>query len=430
MAKFSLPLMLLLSNWCACLGASPLFDPNPEHPWNRLREFFFVRKADDGLAYTREELEPPFQALSRYLVEGPTHERAIALLDNFLNQGSDQLIRDPLKRAVLQRDLWGVFGTTAGTGNLHWWEIDNQMVKAGIEDTGDEEFGRKPSRRELQKRLVAIMRRVALSAEEIASLPDNLQDAVKSGSLPAAYDSAHPDHAFLPRDLWQPDGPWLLVGNSLRSDGLGAPTHVQFTNGRSLFLVLLRLSQGQGAAKAYLAKLSGTNSDEFPEGTQLALIRRMLLIDKSGNVRVSPVTEEVQLRVFRETPSERGEFFDSAELLLSRRDLFAGRGGLRVVAADETSCYDISAFHGGSPNGTADLLETKPRGRAPIVMDCCITCHRFHGGHRMAASAFASDQRAIDLQPTTLDKQEQSGLKWLKKTYSWGLLQGMWETQP
>jgi hypothetical protein len=430
MAKFYLPFLLLLSSWCASPGAQPLFDPNPEHPWNRLRDFFFVRKADDGLAYNREELEAPFQALSRYLVEGATHERAIALLDDFLHQGSDQIIRDPLKRAVLQRDLWAVFGTTAGTGSLHWWEVDNQMVKSGIEDTGDEAFGRKQARRELQRRLVAIMRRVALSAEEIAGLPDNLQEAVKSGSLPAAYDPAHPDHAFLPRDLWQPGGPWLLVGNSLRSDGLGAPAHVQFTNGRSLFLVLLRLSEGRDAAKAYLAKLNGTNSEEFPEGTQLALIRRMLLIDKTGNIRVSPVTEEAQFRVFREAPSDRGELFDSYELLLDRRDLFAGRGGLRVVGADETSCYDISAFHGGSPTGTADLLESKPRGRAPVVMDCCITCHRFHGGHRMAASAFASDRRAIDLQPATLDKQEQSALKWLRKTYSWGLLEGLWETQP
>jgi hypothetical protein len=430
MAKFYLPFLLLLSSWCVCRGAQPLFDPNPEHPWNRLREFFFVRKADDGRPYNREELEAPCQALSRYLVEGPTHERAIALLDDFLHRGSDQLIRDPLKRAVLQRDLWAVFGTTAGTGNLHWWEIDNQMMKAGIEDTGDEEFGRKPARRELQRRLVAIMRKVALSADEIAGLPDNLQEAVKIGSFPAAYDSAHFDHAFLPRDLWQPDGPWLLVGNSLRSDGLGAPAHVQFTNGRSLFLVLLRVSESREAAKAYLAKLNSSKLDEFPEGAHLALIRRMLLIDKSGDIRVSPVTEEVQFRVFREAPSERGELFDSYELLLDRTNLFAGRGGLRAVGDDETSCYDISAFHGGSPTGTADLLESKPHGRAPVVMDCCITCHRFHGGHRMAASAFASDRRAIDLQPTTLDKQEQSALKWLKKTYSWGLLQGMWETQP
>jgi hypothetical protein len=194
--------------------------------------------------------------------------------------------------------------------------------------------------------------------------------------------------------------------------------------------VLLRLPQGRDAAKAYLAKLNGTKFDEFPEGTQLALIRRILLIDKSGNVRVSPVTEEAQFRVFREAVSERGELFDSYELLLDRRDLFAGRGGLRAVGALETSCYDITAFHGGSPTGTADLLETKPRGKAPVVMDCCITCHRFHGGHRMAASAFASDRRAIDLQATTLEKQEQGALKWLKKTYSWGLLQGLWETQP
>jgi hypothetical protein len=218
------------------------------------------------------------------------------------------------------------------------------------------------------------------------------------------------------------------VSNTERVDGLAAPAHVQFTNGRSLFLVFLHLPGGREATKAYLANLSKTKSEQFPEGTQLALVRRMLLLDASGNLCVSPLTEEVQFRVFRHLDA-----VDSYEFLLSRKDLFAGRhGGLRAVAADEASYYDISGFHGGSPTGTRDLLEAKPRPRPLAVFDCCVTCHRFHGegGIRSVASAFASGRKYPDLQPADLERQIRSAFNWVTKTYSWGLLQGFWETQP
>jgi hypothetical protein len=427
MSKWYRSLVVLLSVWCPARAQESLFDADPNHPWNRLRECLFVRTCDDGFMYRREELEPPLQALSKHLLEGPSHERALTLLDEFVGRRADQLIREPVKRAVLQRDLWAVFGMTAGTGTLHWWQLRDQLLASGIEDTGDEQFGRRRARRELQRRLVAAMRRIALSPEEISALPDNLLQAANSRSFPASYDPLHPERVFLPVDLPQSDGPWVLVSNTERADGLAAPAHVQFTNGRSLFLVFLNVPGGQEATKAYLAKIGKAKPEQFPEGTQLALVRRMLLIDTSGNLCASPLTEEVQFRVFRHLDT-----VDSYELLLSRKDLFAGRrGGLRAVTTDETSYYDISGFHGGSPTGTKDPLEVKPRPRPISVLDCCVTCHRFHGegGIRSVASAFASGRKYPDLQPASRDGQIRNALNWTKKTYSWGLLQGLWETQ-
>src|SRR5262249_8765434 len=165
MVKWCMPLLMALAIANFARSGDGVFDPNVNHPWNRLRAFFFVRAADDGFIYDREELEPPIQALSKHLLEGPSHEQAISLLDAFLNRHEDRLIRDPLKRAILQRDLWSVFGISAGTGANRWWEFGNQLAMVGIEDTGDEHFGRKKARRELQSRLVAAMQRVALSPE-------------------------------------------------------------------------------------------------------------------------------------------------------------------------------------------------------------------------------------------------------------------------
>src|ERR1700756_2938240 len=110
MTKWYLSFIVLISVPCASRAGETCFDADPNHPWNRLREYFFVRTCEDGFIYRREELEPPFQALSKHFLDGPSHERAFGLLDNFLRQRADQLIREPLKRAVLQRDLWAVFG--------------------------------------------------------------------------------------------------------------------------------------------------------------------------------------------------------------------------------------------------------------------------------------------------------------------------------
>jgi hypothetical protein len=403
------------------------FDPDPNHPWNQLRECLFVRTADDGTVYRREELEPPIQALSKHLLEGLGHQRAIAVLDDFRRRRADQLIRDPLKRAVLQRDLWAVFGITAGTGATHFWEVGDQLLSAGIEDTGDEQFGRKPARRELQRRLVAVMRDIALSPQEISALPDNLLNATNSHAFPAAADPDHPERAYLPVGLGQTDGPWVPVSNTERADGLAAPCHVQFTNGRSLFLVFMRLPGGREATEAYLAKIGNGKWEQFPEGTEVALVRRMLLIDTSAGICVSPLTEDVQLRVFRHLDT-----VDAYSFLLSRKDLFAGQcGGFRVIEKGETSYYDISGFEGGSPTGSADLLEARPQPPAHLVMDCCVTCHRFHGegGIGSVVSAFASGRRYPDLQPVTQESQIRFSLDWAKKTYSWGLLQGLWDNQ-
>src|SRR5262249_7308957 len=157
------------------------------------------------------------------------------------------------------------------------WEHQDKLLSVGIEDTGDEQFGRKLARRELQKRLVAVMRDIALSPAEIAALPDNFLRAAHSGAFPSEADPAHPERAFVPADLAQEDGPWVLVSNTQRGDGLAAPCHVQFTNGRSLFLVFARLPEGRAATIAYLAKLTKGKSEQFPPGTQFALVRRMLL---------------------------------------------------------------------------------------------------------------------------------------------------------
>ena len=137
-----------------------------------------------------------------FLIEGRSHRQAIKSLDRFLDSGQD-FVKEPLKRAILQRDLWAIFVSTADPNLPHQVE-----------------------RRELQKRLAQVIRQIALSSDEIRQLPDNLQQAVRSRSFPTEYQADQSDRPFLPDDLMKANGTWVLLGNRYRRDDLAAPNHV------------------------------------------------------------------------------------------------------------------------------------------------------------------------------------------------------------
>src|SRR5262249_896459 len=146
--------------------------------------------------------------------------------------------------------------------------------------------------------------------------------AVASDRYTRRFDVTKPDQPYLPPDLFSVDGPWVCVG---RTDRITGPEHLRedrdhrFNN--STFLVFLRLPGGRPATAEYLKRLP-----QFPKGTEVALVRRAVLIDTSHRVVASPLTESVQLRV-GDVP---------AEFRLSRVQLFAGRaGGLRPLGPDE-----------------------------------------------------------------------------------------------
>ena len=81
----------------------------------------------------------------------------------------------------------------------------------------------------------------------------------------------------------------------------------------------------------------------IPSGTQLALVRRMLLIDQRGVIVPSAVTENVQFRVLL----QQGQ--PSFEFRLGRARLFAGQaGGLQAVAAGDLAFFDLFVERYGS----------------------------------------------------------------------------------
>jgi len=407
-----------------------IYDARPDHIWNRLYRHFFVRVAGNGEEFGYDTLDPLLWPSTRYLSSGQSHQQAVDLLDEFLATHAENLITDPLKRAFLQRDLWAVF------------DIITQ---------GD---SRQQGRAELQTRLARVIQRLALTPEQIRLLPDNYQLAVAGKSFPTQYQSDHNETSFLPAEMFRADGPWTAIGTS---DRPAAPSHLadMAFAGRSVFLVFLRLPAGRDATIAYLQRLKDfsqpwilnpeksrpnqivANPDlpQFPLGTELALVRRMVLIDNQGKLTPTSLTESIQIRVYRSIPNHVTTASEEArasqtgfEFRLSRRKLFAGEaGGLRPVLSTDRD-FEIFRSHG------IDWFETA--GAASLdrvqfaVRDHCIVCH-FAPGINSVLSFSATRFQPLTLRPyllskTTIANQEEFTAGWKQKQYEWGLLKGLW----
>lgn len=426
-------------------GTVTLYDPHAEHLWNQLHQALLVRTTPEGKALGQDEIDPLLWPQTRHLLVGPSHAKAIRLLDDFLMHGGEKQIRDPLKRAVLQHDLWTVFEWTAFPYGSH---------------QGTEKYT--AARRALQRRLAQAIRRLAFPSTTIAALPDNYAAAVKSRGFAAGYDPAHPARPFLPGDLFAPGGPWVCVGGPLDGPAPVALTHTHFFSGRSIFLISLHLPGGRKSTLAYLKKLNNVPSPwvlrkrkpddafrrrelleltpdlpQFPVGTQVALVRQMVLLSDAGTLVASPLTESVQLRVYRrvnrvsDSHDERRKDQSFVELALGRPALFAGKaGGLHAVAADQPAYLALQFL-----TGYDDPFE-KPakKGHSFLmpVLETCVACHASESGIYSVNSfthRFSRGYRPLvdlALWPSNVMDERRKVLEWKRDRYDWGLLQGLW----
>ena len=416
-----------------------VYDPDPAHVWNRLHRSLFARTGRDGREYGRDELDPLLWDSTGHLLGGESNRQASERLDEFLDARAERLVPDPLKRAMLQRDLWAVFD----------WAVRRTPDRPT------------PGQRGLQTRLARAIRRLAPSPAQAAALPDTYAAAVASGAFAADFDPARPEAPFLPPDLLRPGGAWVQVGVA----GVGeaaAPSHVFGVDGRSVFRVFVSLPGGRAATLAYLKGVAefprpwvrnarggdprpNPRLPQFPAGTRLALVRQMLVVDERGEPAATSVTESVQIRVHRAIPSEIPEAFNLSrdparpalavyEFRLSRGRLFNGEaGGLRAVARDETG-FPVFQSHGIDPfesGGGAAGGPAESHRRA--ILDSCTQCHFRPGIHSVLSRVpdvvrlRAHDARR-DLAPSP-DPAAEAGLTrtWKMRRESWRRLRELWE---
>jgi hypothetical protein len=412
--------------WGSSKNTVTIYDPDPKHLWNRVHAAFFIRDDLPDTERIPDALDPPLWYHTRYLLNHPSHKRAVRILDEFLQTHAENLIRDPVKRAILQRDLWAVFD----------WAVERQPGRSG-------ESAYEKEKTELQTRLAEILRRLALSPEQTAALPDTYAQAVASGEFGREYNPAHRERAFLPPDLFDARGPWVELEDPGNPDPV-AFQHFSDFSGRSSFLVFLRLPEGRKAAFNYLQALwnfperwvsfpSGMGPDlpqakkrvlpQFPAGTEVALVRQLTLFDNQGKLINSPITESVQIRVYREIdqsdrPANGFDEFaarsgqDFYDIELSRPQLFAGKaGGLRAIGPDEKDFMKFGAFgpDEGTPRQYARLDQYAP------ILKTCVMCHSQAGINSV-------NSREKLLKPHALQKERDAyGPRWWQdaRTLTW-----------
>ena len=365
--------------WNPGAAQSPLpsvkvFDLDPNDIWNRTYACLFVRQTYDGTEYGADALDPLLWSETQHLLSGDSHRRALACLDVFLRSHAERADQNPLKRAILQRDLWTLFD---------WVVAGNTLPQ---------------QRQELEVPLAEAIRRLAITPEQVRTLPNTYSEAVATQQFARAYDPQNPRQPFLPPELFRSNGPWVCI-----SAYSYEPTAIAHFSGRSRFLVFMRLPGGRDATLAYIHKLrssseppllrsgSGPNLlnlalPQFPVGTMVALVRQMIVIDNRGKLTPSNMTESVQLRVYHAIspgmkymnfingPSSRDQ--DFVEFRMSRPELFAHHnGGLRALHAEET---EFATF---STHGVDAFESTTPLMQQEVILDRCRACHSDSGIH-------------------------------------------------
>jgi hypothetical protein len=394
-----------------------IYDSDTNHLWNRLNETLFERTAQDGKKYGLDELDILYWVRTTNLLSGVSHQRAMAVLNKFINSHGEKLIPDPLKRALLQRDLWELFDWSAGTS---WYPV----YVSGQHHLLTGQFSEE--RRELQSRLALVIRRLALTTNEIASLPNN-------------YELAERNHlSDLPRGLFNTNGDWVSVGN--KNENLTAPIHVSQFHGRSVFCVLVHLPDGRQAAIDYLNRLRSftpilddkqqLDSDlpQFPTNTEWALVRRMCVIDTEGRIQPTPVMESIQIRHYSEIKgmSRSQDAQQLFEYELDQRQ----NGVLRAIGHDEKD-FTFVHFMGLG----IDLFEVKFNDDSAtlqnVELKTCINCHSPRGifsvsSYTRSFPVPAVSQLPADLTPLDPNHEVTGTIEWKHRQSDWKLLHGLW----
>jgi hypothetical protein len=413
------------------------FDPDPHHSWNQLYGLLFIRPAWNGSVYGENALDPLYWQSSKYLLEQPLHQKVLGFLDEFIRGDSAHLIKDPVKRALLQRMLWALFDTWSARHFDPYTRDDRDFAV---------------ERRELQARLVKIMKSVALSDDEIKALPDNYAQEVAAKTYPAAFDPSLKDQPFLPATL-DKGTDWVNLEKEYYEQL--APVHTEALSGRSGFDVLMSLPGGRDATLTYLKKLNAyepkwvydrdksssfvniSNVDNAPPYlsadlpqvpllTKFALVRRANLVDAGGEIVRSPIIESIQIRVILTERPNNSSGGEQAFLMfeLNEADLMKGEGGL--VALGKTEQGFDGVFKG------EDQLENRghrdPNSHGEFArMQGCFACHSRAGIFSMNSYIqFFQHERTV--QPPVLAEGDSSSysIQWKEKQYDWGMLQANW----
>jgi len=358
------------------LGEAPvsIYSNNPNDSWNRIFYYLFSRRVNarlssefpegapfreaDGFpgslrqqvskrAFEREEtgdraIDPLYPSFlsdegARVVLSDPTYADFRKALEEAL-QGNTQ--RSAMARAIMQSDLWSAYDI------LYRYKYGKQNDKNLLAEHRFEVLGL----------LGSLIRKIALTPEEIRSLPDNYSAARKTFGLP---------------DLFGSNSGWLEVR------WFPQRLHDQSADFRRVTRVFLKPARPPQDMQEFLNdfRRKEGNAAEMLDG--VALVTQLLAIDAQGQLTPASTITDLQFRLFEKTAQGAfrrtlvGIYEISRKRLLSQPE----SGGM-VEEADSEPAYLPSA---GNDYSFASLQMSIGRRSIPVVVTQRTRCAFCHG---------------------------------------------------
>ncbi|MEO8350896.1 MAG: hypothetical protein ABI680_04140 [Chthoniobacteraceae bacterium] len=409
----------------------------PPDPYDALYNLVTGRQGPGGETVGLDSPFPLIWNNSRFLFNEGQSRKLIDALDAF-NALPQEKIRGygSVKRALLQRHLWTVFDWTTERQTPSWVPEPEQL---------------KFDRLTFQKGIASLLKRLALSKEEILALPNTVAATVESRAFASKYDPDDAFKPFFPADLLDKESSWVCLGN--RHHRIPARSHTEAVRWRSVFLIFMRLPGGRDETLAYIKHLidfhdpwvieeppennlttpkGGINdlniyvnpkTPQFPVGTQFALVEQAFLISNEGELVLSPLTVGVQFRAYLRLDS----IYDLtppqavAEFVMQPPKLMGGEAAMRAIGKDEihySTIFTSDPFEHGDPG-----RQLRPR------LEDCRTCHSAWGIHSVNSRSELLQDRSLlppQFQESPVETISQSIAGTKRQDYTWGLLEGLW----
>ena len=407
--------------------AKPVVDAAKDQadPYDTLYNVIMTRWKD-GKAYAQDETSPIVSSWSEFPFDDRTFDKFNTALDAFaaLPQAKIEQYSD-VQRALMQRNLWELFETTFNWkwSADWWWDGQRSFPKTHIE-----------RRAIAQPKITALIKRLALTKEQILSLPNTLAATIKSGQFAETHDPAGPLKPFLPRDLYfSAESSWICLGED--GEEIPADLHTGNRYSRSMFLQFMRLPGGRAETLEYMERIS-KRPHQFPVGTQFALVEQPLLISKDGELVVSPLVVAVQIRAYLDVGRDFRRYDDEpkdtqcvAEFVMQPRQLMQGNAVMRAMGPKDFH-FDAGAktptpgFSPRDPFMKGQLAGEWPRTR----LNQCMDCHSRAGGRGVRTRSFRGTHGFFtEGNPEDIGKATAAQ----KREYAyWNTLQKYWRGEP
>lgn len=352
---------------------APIYSADPDDSWNRLFYYLFSRRFEAFLSefpdaapvrpfemmvppeerpqmsqstFMRDEvgdraIDPLYPGFlsdvgSRLVLTDPAYAGFRTALDDAIR---DKTSRTASARAIMQNDLWSAY--------------DVFYRYRYFKENGEAELIER--RRVVLDLLAREIRNIALTPDEVRSLPDNYARARSRNALP---------------DLFEKKSGWVEIR------WFPQRLHDEAVDFRRVTRIFLKPARPPDNVQEFLNGFRSEDQDIAANLYGVALVTQPLLIDAQGRIQPANFFTDVQVRIFHRTPQGAPAKADIQMAEISRKQWIAApeSGGL-VADSENDPDYAPTA---GNDYAFASIFDTKSGPAAPAVVKLrtrCVSCH-------------------------------------------------------